>query len=1346
MITVHHFQNSTRPLPNQRIFALGSFDKKRMISLFVVCVLHSRLWQALAESCFPPSELAALQDFYNSLDGDNWRWNFSAPISFDDGLWNSSASLSFDDDMLEDFFEYSEGVRWNFTGYHNPCLENWHGINCTFSNVTFLERNISVMSISTMDMSPVTINCSVISIDLTDFNLTGQLPHSLSNFTNLEVLHLPLNNIYGSIPESLGNMSRLVFLSLAYNNLSSGISNSLGNCTSLMRLHLENNHFSGTIPDSFFSLSNLIYLNLEYNSLEGVLNPLFGRLVNLKYLNLGSNRFHDQIPLNFSSCSMLTDFYVDSNDFTGPFPEAFRNLSLIHYIDLYSNGFSGPIPEWLGLTHHLLNLDLGHNKFSGTFPESLCLMNRSLSRLLVNDNKLHGRLPSCFGGNESVMADFVMCQNQFTGTLPVEYETNRLLKSFLTSSNDLHGTLPHFQCPVMQALYVQNNRLSGNLDHVFNATVQKLMEYVDFSSNEFTGTIPDIFYEMPLMQSIAMVSNCLTGSISDKVCNLEVLEYLDLDGMYTADACQKRILPLFDSYVMGTNIKGHIPPCLFSLPKIQSIHISGNSIDCTLPNDLEISESVTDITLSHNMLKGVIPITMQTRRFTTLDLSYNCFSGGLHPDFNVSDETRVQVNRLSGAVPSVFRHAHNIKILSGNLFECDVTRGTLPLNDPEYSNYQCGSNEFDEAMVLWALAFLPVLLALLGVEWAKKYQTVKFAHLRKQFLELSEYWQTCFHIYSPDPKLSEHDQSHLVEFDVYLTRLRATFVRLTLAICLFFLPLYLMLSTSFSTHSHEYAWSVSALFLSGEEPALVLMMVYIGLLAVILVSLRGFLWRWLRKEIYVEHETRSRTQLTQISFSTKRFLLLFLVAVVNCGVMLTLNGVYVYFVFEASTLVVFFCQVMISLFKIMWNEYALTRMVHELKMRTKSEIRKRPVSIRSASIDGGRPLSIHRSASIDTESGVDRISGMSTDSMLESDELRRVEDAEGMPILTFIILFNSIIAPVIANAILSQQCFQRVFIPPDSITSNGAYAVCQQKHSLELTNVACLTQTERDLTTSYDPPFIYRYQCSSSFINHYASVYVYTFLLTAFGKPVGLAAMKYVYDVAKDVRLKKFASKFLNRLMREDQYDQSKLKRMRFLFRKERFVLNNVSATCVLLTVGVVFPPVAAIVVVAIISHTYMNQFMIGRFATCFKDEDKELVLNRLSEDCEGVPVLFKYSLLIMIPFISCFYAFYVLDIYGDATNWKEAMWAAIVVFVMPMFGYPIYLLYRLLLGVWHRRVERTAVAKKMWESREKTKEEMKRPSYYLRSTFVANAKTVADVTTVHVENPIRRAVEMTSR
>eukprot|EP01034_Spumella_vulgaris_P025003 gene25003-31406_t len=116
----------------------------------------------------------------------------------------------------------------------------------------------------------------------------------------------------------------------------------------------------------------------------------------------------------------------------------------------------------------------------------------------------------------------------------------------------------------------------------------------------------------------------MQGSISPSVCDLTSLAFFDLDGLHTASSCQVKFFPA--------------PTSLFS---------TGNGINYSFPDDIQIGVTLTDLSLSHNQLSGTIPQQIQSHPWrNSLDLSYNKLGGTLREDF---PRSRSEGERLSDA-------------------------------------------------------------------------------------------------------------------------------------------------------------------------------------------------------------------------------------------------------------------------------------------------------------------------------------------------------------------------------------------------------------------------------------------------------------------------------------------------------------------------------------------------------------------------------------------------------------------------------------------------------------------------------------------------------------------------
>ncbi|XP_024536537.1 receptor-like protein kinase BRI1-like 3 [Selaginella moellendorffii] len=78
------------------------------------------------------------------------------------------------------------------------------------------------------------------------------------------------NNLTGEIPLELGRMEDLIVLGLAYNSLTGEIPTGFGTIRNLDTVDMSHNLLQGGIPGGFASLGTLTRLNVSYNNLSGI--------------------------------------------------------------------------------------------------------------------------------------------------------------------------------------------------------------------------------------------------------------------------------------------------------------------------------------------------------------------------------------------------------------------------------------------------------------------------------------------------------------------------------------------------------------------------------------------------------------------------------------------------------------------------------------------------------------------------------------------------------------------------------------------------------------------------------------------------------------------------------------------------------------------------------------------------------------------------------------------------------------------------------------------------------------------------------------------------------------------
>ncbi|CBI30405.3 unnamed protein product, partial [Vitis vinifera] len=225
-------------------------------------------------------------------------------------------------------------------------------------------------------------------LNLTNNWLEGQIPANLSLCSNMRILGLGNNNFWGelngSIPHSLGRLQSLVTLlrlfSVHVSRLSGPIPVSLSNTSNLEILDLSSNKFWYGIGN----LANLIALDMHKNQFTGSIPTSNG---NLHKLEEGS------IPSTLGNCHNLILLHLYGNNLSGDIPREVIGLSsLAKSLNLARNSLSGLLPWEVGNLRNLVELDISQNQLSGDIPSNGVFRNASAISIAGND-RLCGGIP-----------------------------------------------------------------------------------------------------------------------------------------------------------------------------------------------------------------------------------------------------------------------------------------------------------------------------------------------------------------------------------------------------------------------------------------------------------------------------------------------------------------------------------------------------------------------------------------------------------------------------------------------------------------------------------------------------------------------------------------------------------------------------------------------------------------------------------------------------------------------------------------------------------------------------------------------------------------------------------------
>ncbi|GLT63959.1 hypothetical protein SLA2020_364820 [Shorea laevis] len=373
-------------------------------------------------------------------------------------------------------------------------------------------------------------------LDLSFNSFLGHLPDSLtSKLVKLETLDLSANNFSGNIPSSLCEAPdySLKELFLQNNQLTGSIPASLSNCSQLVSLDLSFNYLTGTIPSSLGSLSKLQDLIIWLNQLHGEIPKELMYIQTLGNLILDFNQLTGEIPSGLRNCTNLNWISLSNNQLSGEIPGWIGQLSNLAILKLSNNSFYGRIPPELGDCKSLIWLDLNTNNLNGTIPPALFKQSGKIAvnfisgktyKYIKNDGskECHGAGNLLeFAGIRSDQLNRISTRNpcNFTrvygGKIQPTFNHNGSMIFLDISHNMLSGGIPK-EIGSMFYLYILNlghNNLSGTIPQELGELTD--LNILDLSSNRFEGNIPQAMTKLSLLTEIDLSNNHLSGMIPE---------------------------------------------------------------------------------------------------------------------------------------------------------------------------------------------------------------------------------------------------------------------------------------------------------------------------------------------------------------------------------------------------------------------------------------------------------------------------------------------------------------------------------------------------------------------------------------------------------------------------------------------------------------------------------------------------------------------------------------------------------------------------------------------------------------------------------------------------------------
>mmetsp|Transcript_87406 Transcript_87406/g.248124 ORF Transcript_87406/g.248124 Transcript_87406/m.248124 type:complete len:775 (-) Transcript_87406:3925-6249(-) len=441
---------------------------------------------------------------------------------------------------------------------------------------------------------------------------------------------------------------------------------------------------------------------LSENSLSSAIPTELGRLVAMtSTFKLYSNRFCSDVPTEVTALSRnVTDWAVTTGnsdlgsacsyvDDLARFPEIGDKGTT--NIDYSHRDLAGTIPTEFGLLTDVTSFSLTNISLTGSIPTELGDLVLLQTMFFLSSNYLSAWIPTELGNFKSMKANFALDNNAgICDYIPTQVAalSGSISGWDITTGNSL-GTpccelLSDFNC-----LPITNLSTAATTD-------------LDFSTSQYTGTIPTEAGRLTALTSLSLESNTLTGPVPSELGNLVAMKvefqlYSNRlsSSLPTQLGRMTALTTLFELY--ENSLSASLPSELGALTSLASwLRLDLNSITAEVPTELgSLTQLTAALFLESNQLCGwdaiptevaaltasvtsnwevsdgndgigtpccetlsgynCLPVGLPTSATTYIDLNERNHTGTIPTEFGLltlTTELSVEKNSLTGSIPS----------------------------------------------------------------------------------------------------------------------------------------------------------------------------------------------------------------------------------------------------------------------------------------------------------------------------------------------------------------------------------------------------------------------------------------------------------------------------------------------------------------------------------------------------------------------------------------------------------------------------------------------------------------------------------------------------------------------
>ncbi|KAJ0037431.1 hypothetical protein Pint_23703 [Pistacia integerrima] len=372
-------------------------------------------------------------------------------------------------------------------------------------------------------------------------------------------------------------------------------------------------------------------------------NKLSGNLPD----SLGQFKFDGMILEGIGQLTELNALRLYGNSWNGVITENnFKNLTRLNYLSFSctSNLLVNVRQDWIP-PFSIYTMAISDCHLGPAFPSWLRTQ-EEISELALSNAEISDTIPDWLWGLSPWRWWLDLSGNQLRGELPKSIHVNQTGALIDLGFNRLEGPIPiNFgqELPILRSLALSQNHLTGSIPPSINKI--RDLSFLDLSNNHLTGEIPSQWQRLEQLTVVDLSNNRLSDGFPSSLCSLPFLGGLKLSGnnlsgdlsialqncanIYALDLDNAKNLLQHAQLVNSNNLLGEVSTSLHNCSGLFLLDLGENRFLGTIPSAENVFY-LSFLRLRVNVLTGKIPEELcQFPNLYILDLARNNLSGSI---------------------------------------------------------------------------------------------------------------------------------------------------------------------------------------------------------------------------------------------------------------------------------------------------------------------------------------------------------------------------------------------------------------------------------------------------------------------------------------------------------------------------------------------------------------------------------------------------------------------------------------------------------------------------------------------------------------------------------------------